>query len=471
MRTLNYDQKYIFLDFISLENIQTFTENMGFQDHEVIWMYQYFTDIKTAPTTYTFNQFIQSLNEQVIKVERKGRDLYLRLSGKARYIKCKLKNEQEDYIDRAEYVYGGVLLKVDVFTYTKVYSEFYAPKNNKAIMYVRQFYNENGKVAFSEYHTDNEKIYAFKDRRLFGKNELISYFLECLNFSSHDVVIIDRSLNVGKPLLTNKNDSKYISVIHSEHYSQNFTNESHIIWNHYNEYLLNHSRYIDEFVVSTKPQKTLLEYHFEKYYKINPRISAIPVGSLKKLTFNEDRKPFSIISASRLSKEKKIDWLLEAVIQAKKYIPELTLDIYGVGSEKEKLEKIVVRNNASEYIKFKGHAHLDEIYKRYELFASASVSEGFGLTTMEAIGSGLGVVGFDVNYGNPTFVKEGMNGHTVALLEDIDMNIQNLSELIVKYFNGDVSAYRNHSYQIAEEFLEQNTALKWKKLIEGEQND
>ncbi len=41
------------LDFIASENIQTLTANLGFQDNEVIWLYQYFTDIPIAPTTYT----------------------------------------------------------------------------------------------------------------------------------------------------------------------------------------------------------------------------------------------------------------------------------------------------------------------------------------------------------------------------------------------------------------------------------
>lgn len=469
-RRMNYDQKYIFLDFISAENIQTLSEHMGFEDNEIIWMYQYFTDIKIAPTTFKLDDFIDSLDENVTNIERKDRTIILRLKGDRRYIKCKLKSTQDEYIERAEHVYGGYLIKVDVFTYTKLYSEFYAPKNKKAVLYIRQYYNEDGSVAYTEHLNENGEIYVFKNRRLYGKDELWNYFLESLNFTSDDTVIIDRTLKIGKPLLLNKNDSRYISVIHSEHYSQKFTNDDYIIWNHYNEYLLNNSQYIDNFVVSTEPQKILLSHHFKKYYNKHPKVTAIPVGSLKRLKYCDSRRSYSIISASRLSKEKKIDWLIEAVIKAKKYISELTLDVYGAGSEKDKLKKIIEQNNAGEYIKLKGHRDLEDIYKQYELFASASVSEGFGLTTMEAIGSGLGVIGFDVNYGNPTFVKEGKNGHTTALSEDIEINIQNISELIVKYFNGNISEYRAHSYSVAEEFLEENTLLKWKKLIEGDSN-
>ena len=41
-----------------------------------------------------------------------------------------------------------------------------------------------------------------------------------------------------------------------------------------------------------------------------------------------------------------------------------------------------------DYIHLKGHANLEKIYKNYEVYLSASTSEGFGLTLMEAIGSG-----------------------------------------------------------------------------------
>ena len=53
LRQLDRNVKFIFLDFISSENIQTLTDNLGFKDDEVIWLYQYFSNIKIAPTTYT----------------------------------------------------------------------------------------------------------------------------------------------------------------------------------------------------------------------------------------------------------------------------------------------------------------------------------------------------------------------------------------------------------------------------------
>lgn len=56
---------------------------MGFEDNEIIWVYQYFTDIIIAPTIFTLNDFIASLDEDVIKIEKKDKTIILKF--KRRY--------------------------------------------------------------------------------------------------------------------------------------------------------------------------------------------------------------------------------------------------------------------------------------------------------------------------------------------------------------------------------------------------
>ena len=50
---------------------------------------------------------------------------------------------------------------------------------------------------------------------------------------------------------------------------------------------------------------------------------------------------------------------------------------------------------------------MHDVYETYDAYVSASQSEGFGLTLMEAVGSGLPIIGFDVRYGNQTFIDDG----------------------------------------------------------------
>ena len=115
-----------------------------------------------------------------------------------------------------------------------------------------------------------------------------------------------------------------------------------------------------------------------------------------------------------------MDWLAKAVVKAKESLPQVNFDIYGTGAEEAKLKAIIEENQAQDYIHLKGHQDLTEVYKNYELYLSGSKSEGFGLTLLEAVGSGLGMIGFDVRYGNQTFIKDNENGYLIPRFEKDD---------------------------------------------------
>lgn len=58
LRNIHQPAKFVFMDMILADNIQHLTENIGFKNDEIIWLYSYFTDIKIAPTTYTIDQVL-----------------------------------------------------------------------------------------------------------------------------------------------------------------------------------------------------------------------------------------------------------------------------------------------------------------------------------------------------------------------------------------------------------------------------
>ena len=157
------------------------------------------------------------------------------------------------------------------------------------------------------------------------------------------------------------------------------------------------------------------------------------------------------------------------MVCAKKELPELSFDIYGNGGEEGKLRSLIDELGATDYIHLKGHANLEEIYKNYEVYLSASTSEGFGLTLMEAIGSGLPIIGFDVPYGNQTFVTEGRNGYLIPSSSDqvVDHIASSYAEKIVLlYQNKELANMRQASYTRAEDFLTSRVEEAWSQLIE-----
>ncbi|MBU7456374.1 accessory Sec system glycosyltransferase GtfA [Leuconostoc fallax] len=468
-RQLGQPAKFIFMDLITSDNIEHLTHNIGFFDDEIIWIYQYFSDIKVAPTSYSLNQLESTFPTTFDRIERGKNYIRYFFEKDDIIITAYLDKKNKESVERAEFVSHGKLIRKDYYTYTKLFSEYYAPKDNKAYVYERHFFNQNGSIAFEEIVDGKNSVFKFKNQIIYGKEGLLAYMLKCFNFTTQDIIILDRATNIGSTILKYSAPAKVGVVVHAEHFNENQTDTKNILWNNFYEYQFDQADNIDFFITATLAQKKLLEYHFSKYTKLNPRIFDIPVGNLKQLYFPlENRKKHSLITASRLATEKHVDWLIKAVIKSKKYIPDLTFDIYGEGGENQKLKKIIEDNSAQNYIKLRGHVDLEHIYQKYDTYISASTSEGFGLTLMEAVGSGLPMIGFNVRYGNQTFIKNNQNGYLIPFnkscdVEDIAVQLSN--KIITLFEQHDLSDFSQNSYKIAEKYLVKEVEKRWQILI------
>lgn len=468
LRALDAPARFIFTDMFPQENIEHYTKKMGFRDKEILWLYTFFTDFHTAPVTYTLEDFQKTLPDGDCSLQRAGKIGRLYLSDQDFYTLYFVK-ETENRLHRVEYVSGGCLIRKDYFTYGRVYSEYYAPLDSKAHLYLRRFFNTDGSAAYEEIIDDGDVMYRFPDQIFYSKEELVGYMVRCLHLKRKDVVIIDRTTGIGQAILQNCGPARVGIVVHADHYSAGSTNEQNILWNNFYEYAFDMSKHISFFITSTNAQRDLMRAQFEKYTGKVPDIRTIPVGSLDRLRCPDSgRKPFSIVTASRLASEKHVDWIIEACVKAKKEVPDLTLDIYGEGGEYQRLLQLIRDNRADGYIRLMGQQDMTDVYKNYELYLSGSTSEGFGLSLMEAVGSGLPVIGFDVPYGNPTFIEDGRNGYLIPVDENttIPEHVDGLYKSVVKYFQtADRTSFQKHSYEIAQSFLTEKVTRKWQKLI------
>ena len=73
LRNIHEPAKFVFMDMILADNIQHLTENIGFKNDEIIWLYSYFTDIKIAPTTYTIDQVLAGFAGKSTREEVDGK--------------------------------------------------------------------------------------------------------------------------------------------------------------------------------------------------------------------------------------------------------------------------------------------------------------------------------------------------------------------------------------------------------------
>ena len=465
-REIGQEAKFIFTEFFNDVNFQHFAENIGFENEEAIWLYQALTDMPTAPTSFSLTDLEETFSHKIARKEELINKIRYFFEGIDQFVTAYL--TKSGTVFTAEYVTQGALIRKDYYTDRKYFSEFFSPVDNQAKMYARCFYQLDGSVAYEELIQDNESIFRIDNQVLFGRNELLKYYLQSLNLTKKDVVLIDRSSKIGSTILKYAKPAKIGCVIHAEHYNENSTNENHVLWNNFYEYMFEKTDLVDFYLASTELQAKTLQKQYKKYKGISPKIYAIPVGNLKQLHHpSTSRKSFSLMTASRLAAEKNIDQLILAVIAAKQELPELTFDIYGTGGKREQLQALIQTNQAQDYIHLKGHHQLDEIYQQYETYLTASGSEGFGLTLMEAVGSGLYMIGYDVPYGNPTFIESGKNGYLLPLLRDYDKDVASIAKAIVSLYQSKKIQTSGHqvSYQIAEEFTLSQVAEKWKKVL------
>lgn len=111
---------------------------------------------------------------------------------------------------------------------------------------------------------------------------------------------------------------------------------------------------------------------------------------------------------------------------------------------------------------------MHDVYETYDAYVSASQSEGVGLTLMEAVGSGLPIIGFDVRYGNQTFIDDGENGYRIPIHDEMDQKekIALLADRIVHMLTeDDMEAFSEHSYEKAQAFLTKEVVKRWISLL------
>ena len=468
LRNIGAKAKFIFTDMFPHENIQHMTENIGFRNSEVEWLYTFFTDTKIAPVSYTLKQLEATFGRTDYTFSREGKTARYVFPGNGNFYTVYMVDIASDRVHRVELVSGGFLIRKDYFTYCRIYSEYYAPLDNQAHLYQRRFFNEDGSVAYEEINDNDVVMYRFPDKVLCSKEELVGYMVSKLNLTKEDMVIIDRTTGIGQAILQNAGPARVGIVIHADHFSENNYDEANILWNNYYEYSFAQHSKIDFYLVSTDAQNQLMREQFKKYNGFTPNVITIPVGGLKKLMHSVFRKKHSLITASRLAMEKHVDWIVEAVAEARKVIPDITLDIYGKGGEEKTIKEAIERLGCTDCIKLCGQQDLTKVYQYYDAYVSGSTSEGFGLTLMEAIGSGLPIIGFDVRYGNQNFIDHEKNGYSIPVHEKMDSKerVEKLADCIVRLFTeADMKSFHKHSYHKAKEYLTKKVEKRWKTLI------
>ncbi|MEK7586656.1 MAG: glycosyltransferase family 4 protein, partial [Patescibacteria group bacterium] len=122
-----------------------------------------------------------------------------------------------------------------------------------------------------------------------------------------------------------------------------------------------------------------------------------------------ERKNKIIITTSRLVKKNGISDLIKSLTYLQS---EVSLWVLGIGKEEHSLRQLVCKIGVENRVKFLGQidgSQIPEYLAKADAFVRASLSEGLGNSFLEAMATGLPVVGTPVG-GIPDFLKTGQTG-------------------------------------------------------------
>ena len=480
-RNTNTPVKYIFTELPDQYYIDRYIQ-CGINPEEMLSVHMKLSKADSLAGNYLAEQKIAELKEsmQFDKIVSGENAITLYKDG-YRVAVLELKKDRR-FLSMVVFFNKERLIAKEFYTDRLLYVQHYITANNNGNLYAKlkrtSYVDASGSITCECFH-DVEDMYVFPKGERYTKQELLEKFIQELNLTEEDTVLIDRPsyMNFVQPLFEHGNKARIMVFLHSGHYYKRGESPDGLFMNYEYYGWFKLSKYIDTVIVSTEEQKCDLEEKFKGYGCHIPKIEVIPVSGLDEIKYPiEPRKQFSLITVSRLDPRKNIKWMIQSVIKAHEVIPELSLDIYGTGAEVyvNSLKEFVRENQAEAYICFKGRMDVSECYKNYEAYITSSLWETLGLSYMEAVGSGNAMIGLDVRYGSRLFIKNDVNGKLIDFnIDDIQKpdteteTIDKMTNAIIEVFEDKerMKRYQESSYEIAKQFLSDKIRTNWMRLV------
>ena len=172
----------------------------------------------------------------------------------------------------------------------------------------------------------------------------------------------------------------------------------------------------------------------------------------------------------RITEQKGITYLLQAMPVILKRFPELSLVIAGDGNLVEKLKQEAKDLNISNHVYFIGpRLDMQELLKLFDLYVLPSLWEGLPMVLLEAMAAGCPIVATDVG-GNSQAINNGYNGilveprnpqqladAVITILERPEMReiyVRNSLQIFHQNFSADIMARRYEELYLRKCFLD-----------------
>ena len=142
--------------------------------------------------------------------------------------------------------------------------------------------------------------------------------------------------------------------------------------------------------------------------------------------------PHRLLWVGRMSVEKGLHILIEAMREVLREFPHAQLTLVGDGPEKSTIEQLIKEYQLEKHVHLEGlcsHQEVSRYFKRAHVFVLPSLREGFPLVVLEALASGVPCIASNVG-GLKAVVEDGVNGYLVS-----PSNMKELSLKVIELLN------------------------------------
>lgn len=218
----------------------------------------------------------------------------------------------------------------------------------------------------------------------------------------------------------------------------------------------------------------------EKKWNKNIKVIGNPVRQIISPDINIEKEKI-ILSVGRLINTKHFDRLIKLFVEINDR--DWKLVIVGGNAIKqnnyETLTRLIETLHADNYVFLEGYqSNIDYYYRKSQIFAFMSSSEGFPNVILEALYAGLPVVSYDCIAGPSEMIVNGENGFLIPLFDDVEFGkkvklLIRDKDLRMKMSQNAYESIKRHSIQnIGEEFYHfiKDGDIKNKKYINEQIN-
>jgi glycosyltransferase involved in cell wall biosynthesis len=175
----------------------------------------------------------------------------------------------------------------------------------------------------------------------------------------------------------------------------------------------------------------------------------------------ENGRP-KVITLSRLSSEKRPEFLVRSFASIAPEFPAWDLEIYGIGPQRNTLEHLVEKL-APNRIHFRGFTSDPyDVLATADLFVSASRIEGFGNAIWEALACGVPVIAMDAGPSVRRLVRHAIDGVIVS-----ENTMAALAGALAKLMHDEKTraAYASRAPEVVERFPFESALEQWEELF------